>query len=618
MANVILNLVAIAAVIAVVFTLYKIRSNERVDLEVYDRWTMEKLFKLVKTSIVESVSADDNYVLDDETYEVMTRNADRAVNAIENSVYLIDSDVAITVAIIRDIIDPVLSDDRILDDLYDFDNAWNLEPQIKWELLLYRLSKVYGKKTIRELNKKYHFTKERIVEGEGSSPRSLFDSRMLDYIFEEEITKKAPLDKSEKIDIVAFLLFCKLNGPSVITSLAAQDIDGYHFGTSGSIRWKIEGKFDAKYRSTNSVWIQLDAQWCHLSFIDFGSEEEMLRAQTLLSSWGTTAPMSEHMPIKVNDDWKGSRITSIRKPAGECVATFVRNFSLGNNSVEFLLKSSGVKNWEIVYKLLYFLMQSGITTAFTGMQNTGKTTAMAAAIDFVKMVNIRVLEMSFETALREKYPYRDIFTVKPTDYVTSSQLQDILKKTDAYLSMVGEVAEDIVAARMIQFCLIASAFTLFSHHGLDDYALIKGLANSLVASGEYHDHDVAMSIVLDVINSNYHLDFYNRKRIVSYISQIVKIKDTEEYPELEPVHTVVDAIAQSTALNREYYTRVTDRKRMESIKIIEFNHKTMSYEPRDWYTPEMSQRIYNNLTDRDKLEFASFFQKYWGTRGYCL
>ena len=124
---------------------------------------------------------------------------------------------------------------------------------------------------------------------------------------------------------------------------------------------------------------------------------------------------------------------------------------------------------------------------------------MKAAIEYTQPCNIRILEMSFELALREIYSDRDVFTVKPTDYVTSSQLQDLLKKTDGYMSMVGEVAEDIVAARMIQFCLIASAFTMFSHHGKDDAGLINGLTNSLVASGEYKNHEVARSTVLDAI-----------------------------------------------------------------------------------------------------------------------
>ena len=288
-----------------------------------------------------------------------------------------------------------------------------------------------------------------------------------------------------------------------------------------------------------------------------------------------------------------------------------------------LLNKPMIHNWELPSGLIYYLMRGEQTTAFTGQQNTGKTSMMKAAMADVAMVNIRILEMSFELAIRELYPWKNVITVKPTDYVTSSQIQDLLKKTDGYLSMVGEVAEDIVAARMIQFCLIASAFTIFSHHARDDYSLVNGLANSLVACGEYENHDVAMSTVLDAIKNNVHLDFIKDQRVIAYISEIIKLDEISPYPKLNelwdevknslPKGTSDEAIATcvSTAMNREYYTRRTDRVRFDSRKIIVFDPDDMTYKANEGYSEEALQRILSHLQGKDRQNFIRFYKTNW-------
>ena len=339
--------------------------------------------------------------------------------------------------------------------------------------------------------------------------------------------------------------------------------------------------------------------------------------------------MSEKTPFKVCDGWDGSRRVAIRPSAGESWFYTNRAFTCSIYRMRALLDKPYVRNWQLPAQLISFLMKAEETTAFTGPQNTGKTTIMKGAVGDVEDKNIRVLEMSFELALREIYPWKDVMTVKPTDYISSSQLQDLLKKTDGWMSMVGEVAEDIVAARMIQFCLIASAFTIFSHHGLDDDGLITGLANSLVASGEYKDHEVALSVVLDAIKNNVHLGFTDkRERIISYISQIIKENEVEPYPELteliqkarkalalEDVNTVAECIVAHSMLSREYYTRRTDRIRFSSRKIVVYNPQTKSYEPNEWYTPEAFERICMKLNERDRAAFIQFYKDNWVKKG---
>ena len=401
------------------------------------------------------------------------------------------------------------------------------------------------------------------------------------------------------------------------------------------MRYLITGELDVPYRLTNSIWVQVNAQWVHLSALDFGSENEMVRVITQLSCWGNTPPITEKNPTKVNDAYDGARITAIRKDPGECWACFVRMFSAGLYVKEKLLNKVDAEgneilhNWQLPSEWIKWQMLAKQTTAFTGQQNTGKTSMMKAAMADIQMVNTRILEMSFELALRELYPWRNVFTVKPTPYINAAALQDILKKTDAYLSMVGEVAEDIVAARMIQFAIIASAFTLFSHHAKDDYELITGIAQSLVACGEYKDYQVALNSTLKVITSNIHLDFCKGQRVVAYISEIEKLDELTEYPsnvavyperkdystmeeyKLALLEYYVKTTAYKADLDREFYTRTTDRPRFKSHKIIVFDPETMTYKTNEHMSPEYMSRILNNLSKENRKAFKEWYKQNW-------
>lgn len=626
MVQIIIGAIVSAIIAVILFFLYKKRKNERTDLEEYARNSLEKELATIKIELAELVKDDNMIITNDINYEAIIRNKRRVSIALTDCVYGIDSAVSIVKALIRDILERDLPTMEDINEVVDFSNLMLLEPMVKWEVLVAKLkSRLKNDKVVDYLDTKYNISELREVDEGSGIKRRCFDYKLLDKVFSNEVDS---INYSEALNLVGTLLFQKYKGFGCIDTLRALPIDGLNFGTSGSIRYEIDGNYDAPYRMTNSVWVQINAKWVHFSFLDFYKVGEMKRVVNQIMSWGTTAPMNEKRAYKVNDMYDGSRVTAIRPPAGECWACFIRKFTLSVYSMEQLMKREYVHNWELPAKLMQFLMKAEETTAFTGQQNTGKTTMMKSAIEYVDVVNIRVLEMSFELALREIYPGRNIFTVKPTDYVSASNLQDTLKKTDGYLSLVGEVAEDIVAARMIQFCIIASAFTIFSHHGKDDAGLIEGLAQSLVASGEYKDHNVALSTVLDAIQNNVHLNFMDygntKLRYIEYISEIYKEDTVVAYPEVvklleeaktafksENVNVLAQCMIAYTNLTREYYTRSTDRVRFSSNKIIVFDRETMTYKPNDWYSPRAFARILSKLHDNDKQEFLAFWRENW-------
>jgi pilus assembly protein CpaF len=613
MVQIVLSIFTIAVLAGITFLMYRSRKNERPTADYKSKITIESLGELVSTELAELVRDDDLMLTTDTHFKAMSYKKRTIAKALDECVYGVERAKNMVLSCIRQIIERELPEVQDCMEVVDFNDLYYIEPNIQWEVLIYMVKKQHKTDTMAYLCDKYDLATEREIKNELTgeiNKRCLFDSTFLSEVLEKELDGHQ-LEYNEMLDIITILVCQNRFGFGVADTLRGLDIDGFNFGTSGSIRYVIDGTYNVPYRTVNSVWVQLKATWIHFSFLSFGTEEEMKRIINQLVAWGTTAPMTEKSPYKVNDAYDGARVTAIRPPAGECWACFVRKFSSGLYVKEKLLNKPRIKNWELPSTLIYYLMRGEQTTAFTGQQNTGKTSMMKAAMADVAMVNIRILEMSFELAIRELYPWKNVLTVKPTDYVSAANLQDLLKKTDGYLSMVGEVAEDIVAARMIQFCLIASAFTIFSHHAKTDADLINGLTNSLVACGEYENHDVAMSTVLDAIKNNVHLDFVKGERVIAFISEIVKLNEIEPYPELKRSENVADAIDQLASLQREYYTRTTDRVRFTSRHIIEFNPETMTYEAKDGYTEEALRRICSKLKGEDRKNFIAWYRENW-------
>lgn len=610
--QIILSVVALVIGAVILFLVYRARKNERQAADVQIKRSIDTLGEMISKELAEMVRDDDISVVSDSSYQAYVKNKRTIANALDECVYGVTKAKNIVKYTILHILERELPDDAACNEIIDFEHLDFENPGIQWEVLIYLVQKHHRTNPMNYLADTYGIIEERTIPNEINGEmqkRRLFDAAQLNEILHEEMQE--PLTHHDKLEVIATMVYQKRYGFGCVDTIRGIDIDGFNFGTSGSVRYIIDGNFDVPYTTTNSVWVQMRAKWVHFSFLDFEKEAEMKRVVNQLVAWGTTAPMTEKSPYKVNDAYDGARVTAIRPPAGECWACCIRKFSSGLYVKEKLLKKPGIHNWELPSTLMYYLMKGEQTTAFTGQQNTGKTSMMKAAMADVAMVNIRILEMSFELAIRELYPWKNVITVKPTDYVSASELQDLLKKTDGYLSMVGEVAQDIVAARMIQFCLIASAFTIFSHHARDDYSLVNGLANSLVACGEYENHDVAISTVLDAIKNNVHLDFVKDQRVIAYISEIVKLSELEPYPELSKSGSTAEAIDQLAMLQREFFTRTTDRVRFETHMIIRFNPETMTYEPWEGYSPDALKSILSHLHGQDRKNFINWYRTNW-------
>lgn len=608
MANIALGLLFILIVITITVRFYLKRKKQTVFGKGYVINTFEELVTIVLRDFTEIIKPDRGLMKTSIEYEASLRNKSRIAQAARKCVYGEENARRTIIKVFHDIIASHLLTLESCYSIFNFEDLETLPPEIKFEILLYCLVPQYGKNAVKFLNDTYKWSSPRYIAQSGLERREV-DYALVDTMFKEQMPYDS-LSYEQCIDVISILVYQNSKGYGKIDTLMQQNIDGLELGTVGAIRYRLLNA-NPDYVTERSCSIQLDAQWIHLSFINFGTVDEIKRLVLNVSNTEGSEALTIKRPTKVVDMYNGSRVTCIRPNVGATWGLFVRSFSAGVISVKKWLDKPEVKNWEIVDKLLFYLCQCTENTAVTGQQNTGKTTLMKGLIGYYPYFNIRVIEMSFELQLNEIYPDRNIFCTRNDEFTSATEVQDILKKTDGYLSMAGEIATNEVAANAMQFGLVASQATMFSHHGKDYMGLIEGLTNALLSSGQFNDRDSAQGLVLDVVKHNVHCDFHKKLRVVDYIEEIVKGETIVPYQDIKVSSDVVSAIDQSTALNREYYQRTTDRVRYTSRKIIRFNHETNTYEPYEWYTPERFAIMLDKMPDEHKAGFIQFYKDNW-------
>lgn len=608
MANIALGLLFILIVITITVRFYLKRKKQTVFGKGYVINTFEELVTIVLRDFTEIIKPDRGLMKTSIEYEASLRNKSRIAQAARKCVYGEENARRTIIKVFHDIIASHLLTLESCYSIFNFEDLEMLPPEIKFEILLYCLAPQYGKNAVKFLNDTYKWSSPRYIAQSGLERREV-DYALVDTMFKEQMPYDS-LSYEQCIDVISILVYQNSKGYGKIDTLMQQNIDGLELGTVGAIRYRLLNA-NPDYVTERSCSIQLDAQWIHLSFINFGTVDEIKRLVLNVSNTEGSEALTIKRPTKVVDMYNGSRVTCIRPNVGATWGLFVRSFSAGVISVKKWLDKPEVKNWEIVDKLLFYLCQCTENTAVTGQQNTGKTTLMKGLIGYYPYFNIRVIEMSFELQLNEIYPDRNIFCTRNDEFTSATEVQDILKKTDGYLSMAGEIATNEVAANAMQFGLVASQATMFSHHGKDYMGLIEGLTNALLSSGQFNDRDSAQGLVLDVVKHNVHCDFHKKLRVVDYIEEIVKGETIVPYQDIKVSSDVVSAIDQSTALNREFYQRTTDRVRYTSRKIIRFNHETNTYEPYEWYTPERFAIMLDKMPDEHKAGFIQFYKENW-------
>ena len=548
--------------------------------------------------------------LSDEELERLEKRKARQKNALKMAPCGVKEAKLIVKGMIREWIVANLDIDKIRE-LVGVTNDAEPSPNVMFEIIMYDYQKKYGAHAFSKWMKEFHLDDPKPAVGISRRNTKAY------YVTKAEFenvyrTLNIDLDDDEVTDILTTMVYEQYMGWGPIDTLAEMEINGYNIGVSGSLmsagRQDNSQNKDVISECTNSFWVYFESHYIHLQFLDFGNLPEIRRVTHLLIRWGNPGPLTTKGGYKVNTMHDKSRILAIRPDAGESWGVFVRKFSLDIKSPEDLIIKKGVTNGEICAKLIEYIMLGQITVAVTGRQGSGKTTLMKAIMGYLPPDwNIRVLEMAPELYLRETYPNREIFSVQETNTVSMEELQDAFKKADATVTVIGEVATDPVAARMIQLAMTGSLMTIFSHHANTAKDLVLTIRNSLVNAGGFSNMTTAEKQVTDVLKINVHLGFEDGKRFIKRITEIKQFDEGIPYPEYDKN----DPEKAKFELEREYYYRETDRISFSTHDILYYDKETDTYVVGESFSPYLYGRMYEAMPGEDKKGFEQFIKYYW-------
>lgn len=611
MLNNILIIVSFMALALILFMMYQKSKGQQEIIEEDDFATIDKVVEAVKLEMVEIIKDDYSLGLTEAEFNALYKRKARIQEALRNCVYGIDSAKIIVIELIRTFIAENVPIETV-EELLGLTEGQDPSDHIKFEIIMYKYKKKYGKGALAAWIDKNGFANERVSDAPGATPSDkayFIDVEELYMSYEEE---DIHLTKDEKIDVLAVLVYQLYKGFGIVDTMREMDVNGFNMGTSGSILSNINKSKAGIMKATNAVWLYYQGKYIHMRFMNFGTEEELKRIIQLLVRWGNPGPLTAKRGYMVNTMYDKSRILALRPPASEYWAIFVRKFSLSDVSPKALIVKPYTKRGDLPMALIELLMRGQTTCAVTGRQGSGKTTLMSSIIRFIDpRYTIRVLEMAPELYLRELYPTRNILSVQETTTVTAAELQDALKKSDAAVSIVGEVATDIIAARMIQMGQVASIFTVFSHHANTPKDLVFALRNSLVNAGGFSNMSTAERQVIDVVKVDIHLDYTpDGKRYIERVSEIIPLPEGVPYPELDKS----DLEFSKASLDREYYERSTDRVSFTTHDILRYDIDTHTYYVVDRFSPALESKMRSVMHPDIRKEYDKFMFTNWGRR----
>lgn len=610
MINVLLMGVSAVVVVIALIIMYQRAKLRTAEIIEDDYSTIDSILEAVKNEMVDIVKEDYSLGLNDTDFNLLYKRKARIQDALRNAVHGIDSAKVIVQELIREFINKNVPKDRV-QELLGLSDGMQPSDHVMFEILMYRLKKVYGKQALSEMIRKYDLDRERLATGAEKQVDTAYYITVEDLhsIYDQE---DIHLSESEQVEVLSVLVYQLYKGFGILDTLREMDINGFNCGTSGSIMSNVAVHREGALRATNSVWLYFQGKYIHLRFMSFGSEDELKRIIQLMIRYNNPGALTAKRGYLVNTMYDKSRILALRPPASEYWAVFVRKFTISDPSPKALISKSYTKRADLPIRIIEFLMRGMVTSAITGRQGSGKTTLTSSIIRYIdSRYTIRIMELAPELYLRELYPSRNILSVQETDTVSAAALQDALKKSDAAVSIVGEVASDIIAARMIQLGQVASLFTIFSHHANTAKDLVHALRNSLVNAGGFSDMYTAEKQVTDVIKIDVHLDYSaSGERYIDRISEIVPLEEGVEYPDYD----VDDPLHSMNRITKEYYTRQTDRQSFITRDILRYDDQTKTYYIVNRFSPQLETYIRKNLGSELKLEFDKFTLLEWGQR----
>lgn len=397
-----------------------------------------------------------------------------------------------------------------------------LTPKQKFDILLYCYMKQYGKEGFMQLCT-FHCLPGEVQREDGTYYEITEED--IQRIYEKE---RPVLSNREVLELICDGIYEGF-GHGIIDRLRDCRLEGISGGVSGLPErfFRYENEVQGDYTGNHaydSVFVMIHGITVRLSFLSFGSEQELRRVIKSLLRYEALGELSYYNPYLVNDMKDGSRVFACRPPFSETWAFFIRKFdSTEEKKPEELLVGDGAE--EVIGALKYFV-GGGLHIAISGAQGSGKTTLLKALVRYINpKYNLRIEESVFELWMRKEFPKRNILTFRETESVDATEGLDAFRKTDGNCLMMGEVSSIRAAALMIELSQVSEQ-QLFTHHAMSTDKLLGYFKNALLRTGTYSDERMAKEQVAEALDI--HILCEKDLQGNRYVKEIVEINGTEE------------------------------------------------------------------------------------------
>ena len=387
-----------------------------------------------------------------------------------------------------------------LEQIIPFSKPVRMEARTKFLILLYLTEQEQGKNALSFLIQTYYWNRPKY---DGTEEIYEVNIQDLDRVF---YLKYRELSYLEKLEIVVQRIYESYLGYGIADRILTMNLDGVSAGVSKDIL---------------SLWIFYKGTMIHFSCLAFEEERELIRICKNIYRYGNHGQLSQSKGYITGSRKDGSRVVVMRPPFSESWVFFIRKFDAAKQLelTDILLKDQE----HILAPILRWIVRGCQVTGITGDQGSGKTTLLMALIGLIPhSYTIRTQELTFELQLRERYPDRNIVSLRETEQIGGQAALDILKKTDGVVTILGEVATNEVASWLIQVSQTASLFTMFTHHAKTTKDLVEGLRNALLQAGGFRNEEIAFRQVVTSIRFDIHMEkTRSGERFIERVTEIV-------------------------------------------------------------------------------------------------
>lgn len=394
--------------------------------------------------------------------------------------------------------------EELLNQILPFEKPLRMKERTKFLILLYLTEKEHGKDALSFLIQTYRWNQPKY---DGEDAIYEVNAQDLDRIF---YLKYRKLNYVEKLELVIQTIYESSFGYGIADRILTMNLDGVSAGVSKDVL---------------SLWIFYKGTMIHFSCLKFEEEQELIRICKNIYRYGNYGQLSQTRGYITGNRKDGSRVVVMRPPFSESWVFFVRKFDIAKQLelADILVRDQT----KCLRTILKWIVKGCQVTGITGDQGCGKTTLLMALIGLIPhSYTIRTQELTFELQLRERYPERNIVSLRETEQIHGQEALDILKKTDGVVTILGEVATNEVSSWLIQVSQTASLFTMFTHHAKTTKDLIEGLRNALLQAGGFRNEEIALKQVMTSIRFDIHMaKTRNGERFVERVTEIVPIEE---------------------------------------------------------------------------------------------